>query len=44
MADIINAFDDEEYAQYMRYHIYCCEKKEMLGMSNHVLIVGKKRN
>ncbi len=44
MADTINALDDEEYAQYMRYHIYCCEKKEMLGMSNHVLIVGKKRD
>ncbi len=27
MADTINALDDEEYAQYMRYHIYCCEKK-----------------
>ena len=37
MADTINALDDEEYAQYMRYHIYCCEKKEMLGMRLLVL-------
>ena len=38
----INAMDDENYAQYLRYHFYICEKPEFLGMSNHLLFVGKK--
>lgn len=38
----INAMDDESYAQYLRYHFYLCEKPEFLGMSNHLLFVGRK--
>lgn len=38
----INAMDDESYAQYLRFHGYLCEKPECLGMSNHLLFVGKK--
>ncbi len=42
LADKINALNDEEYAQYLRYHAYVCEKPEMLGRSNHLLFVGEK--
>ena len=38
----INGMDDETYAQYLRYHFYICEKPECIGMSNHLLFVGKK--
>ena len=41
MEDRINALDDESYAQYLRYHEYICEKPEFLGMSNHLLFVGR---
>lgn len=34
--------DEENYAQYFRYHFYICEKPEFLGMTNHLLIVGQK--
>lgn len=37
----INAMDEENYAQYLRYHFYICEKPEFLGMTNHLLIVGE---
>jgi len=37
----INQLDDAGYAQYLRYHFYCCEKPEMLGRSNHLLFVGQ---
>ena len=37
-----NAMDDENYAQYLRYHYYICEKPEFLGMTNHLLFVGEK--
>lgn len=42
LEDKINAMDDENYAQYLRYHYYICEKPEFLGMSNHLLFVGEK--
>lgn len=42
LSDKINAMDSESYRQYLKYHAYCCEKPEMLGRSNHLLLVGKK--
>lgn len=42
MAARINAMNDEDYAQYLRYHFYICEKPELLGMTNHLLFVGEK--
>ena len=41
MEDTINALGDEDYAQYVRYHLYCSEKPEMLGRSSHLLFVGR---
>lgn len=42
LQDQINAMDDESYRQYLRYHRYICEKPELLGMTNHLLLVGEK--
>lgn len=42
MADRINGMNDAEYAQYLKYMDMICEKPEMLGMSNHLLYIGKK--
>lgn len=42
LAARINEMDDENYAQYLRYHFYICEKPELLGMTNHLLFVGEK--
>lgn len=41
MAARINEMSDEDYAQYLRYHFYICEKPELLGMTNHLLFVGE---
>ena len=35
----INALNEADFQQYMRYHAYICEKKEFLGMTNHLLFV-----
>ena len=43
LAARINELSDEDYAQYLRYHFYICEKPELLGMSNHLLFVGEKK-
>ncbi len=41
MKDLINRMDEASYQQYIRYHFYLCEKRECLGMSNHLLFVGR---
>lgn len=42
MEEKINAMDEPDYEQYLRFHFYICEKPEFLGMSNHLLFVGEK--
>lgn len=41
MEDAINALSQDDYAQYVRYHLYCSEKPEMLGRSSHLLFAGR---
>ena len=41
LKDMIERMDEESYRQYFRYHLYLCEKKECLGMSNHLLFIGR---
>ena len=36
LAARINEMPDEDYAQYLRYHFYICEKPELLGMTNQL--------
>ena len=42
LQEMVNGLDDAAYEQYLRYHFYLSEKKECLGMSNHLLFVGQK--
>lgn len=44
LAEKINKMRDEDYEQYLRYHLYVCEKPELLGMTSHLLFVGEKKN
>lgn len=39
LEDKFNAFTPEEYARWLRYHLYLCEKPEHLGACNHWLFV-----
>ena len=41
LQDLVNGLDNASYQQYLRYHFYICEKPEFLGMSNHLLFVGR---
>jgi len=44
MAAQIDAMDDADYAQYLKYHFLRCEKPEMLGFSSHLLFAAKKQS
>ena len=41
LQDLVNGLDNASYQQYLRYHFYICEKPEFLGMSNHLLFIGR---
>jgi hypothetical protein len=42
LAERINRLDDAGYEQYLKLHLFYCEKPEHLGKTNHFLFVGKK--
>ena len=41
LQDLVNSLDEPSYRQYLKYHFYICEKPEFLGVSNHLLFVGR---
>lgn len=41
ISEMINAMDEQAFDQYLKYHFYLCEKAECIGMSNHLLFVGR---
>lgn len=40
--DAIDAMDDETYALYLRYHLSCCERPDLVGATNHSLDILQK--
>ena len=34
---------DEEFEVWMNYHLKTCERKDLIGWSNHVLYIGRKK-
>jgi ubiquinone/menaquinone biosynthesis C-methylase UbiE len=38
----INAFNDLQFKEWFRFHLYTCEKKEMIGYSNHIVFIAEK--
>ena len=41
LQDLVIGLDEASYQQYFRCQFYICEKPEFLGMSNHLLFVGR---
>lgn len=42
MRDALAEMDDEIYEIYLRYHLATCQRRDMLGYSNHLLDIFKK--
>jgi 2-polyprenyl-3-methyl-5-hydroxy-6-metoxy-1,4-benzoquinol methylase len=38
----INAFDDQQFKEWLRFHLYTCEKREMVGYSSHIVFIAEK--
>ena len=41
LQDLVIGLDEASYQQYFRCHFYICEKPQFLGMSNHLLFIGR---
>ena len=39
----IEALDDETYNAWLSYHYSTCERSDLVGYSNHVIYIGKKK-
>lgn len=42
LSDKINAFTDEQFNEWFRFHLYTCQKKELVGYSNHIVFIAEK--
>ena len=42
LSDKINAFNDQQFSEWLRFHLYTCEKEELLGYSNHIVFIAEK--
>ncbi|NLL42398.1 MAG: class I SAM-dependent methyltransferase [Firmicutes bacterium] len=42
LGEKINQLSEDTYRQWVKYHLYLCEKPEFLGSSNHLLFIAKK--
>ncbi len=43
MRELIDAMDDETFAQWMDYHFAVCERQDLIGASHHTLDILRKR-
>lgn len=39
----VNSWNDDEYKTWLEYHMLVCKEKNIIDMSNHVLIIGRKK-
>ncbi len=44
LADQVNAMNSEYFKRWAEFHIRTCEEPSILGISNHGLLIGKKRS
>ncbi len=42
MGDTIDKMDDAAFAVYMKYHLCICERKDMIGLTNHILDIFRR--
>lgn len=38
----INSFNDQQFNEWLRFHLYTCEKEELIGYSNHIVFIAEK--
>jgi hypothetical protein len=39
----IDSLDDDMYDAWLKYYFSTCERKDLIGYSNHVLYIGRKK-
>ena len=39
----VDQWSDEQFETWFKYHLSICSEKSIIDMSNHVIIIGKKK-
>ncbi|MBT4504846.1 MAG: methyltransferase domain-containing protein [Gemmatimonadetes bacterium] len=42
IAQAVNAFGEDQYEVWLKYHLKICRERTLLGSSNHGLVIGRK--
>ncbi len=42
IAKTVDEMDEETFSKYMKYHLYICERADMVGTTNHILDIFRK--
>lgn len=42
ITEAVDAMDDDTFAKYMKYHLFICERADMIGATNHMLDIFRK--
>ncbi|MBQ8598142.1 MAG: class I SAM-dependent methyltransferase [Lachnospiraceae bacterium] len=43
LEDMVDAMNEEMFAEYMKYHLSICERQDLIGASNHTLDILQRR-
>ena len=42
MPTVVDEMSDELFQTYLRYHLFICERPDMVGATNHMLDIFRK--
>ena len=42
MRKTLAEMDEDTFSKYMKYHLYICERADMVGTTNHILDIFRK--
>lgn len=42
LSEKINMFNEQQFKEWFRFHLYTCEKNELIGYSNHIVFIAEK--
>jgi len=42
IGNAVDEMDEDTFSKYMKYHLYICERADMVGTTNHILDIFRK--
>ena len=42
IGNTVDEMDEDTFSKYMKYHLYICQRADMVGTTNHILDIFRK--